>query len=323
MQPHSIASLTPPHVSVIIPNYNHARYLPQRLETVLQQSFQDMEIIILDDASTDGSPDLLQRYASDKRVQLHMNTQNSGSPFIQWNRGIRHARGDYIWIAESDDYSDPQFLAEMIAVLDMNPDVGLAYCQSIRVDETGKELLLTESKNSWLHPTRWQHSFINDGRDECARYLVMTNTIPNASAVLFRRESYWHAGGAPETFRQCGDWMTWVNILLQSKVAYVARPLNFYRLHDQTVRRTSSQAHILWESYRLLRHVISRVPVAPPIQKKANSRLRASWLNALTGNRVSLRDNMRIGYVACCTDSFVLARLGCEVALNRLRRTPK
>ena len=83
-----------PAVSVIVPNYNHARFLRKRIDSILNQTFQDFELILLDDCSTDESRSILSEYASDPRVRLELNEVNSGSPFKQWNKGIRIARGE-------------------------------------------------------------------------------------------------------------------------------------------------------------------------------------------------------------------------------------
>src|ERR1700675_4790198 len=107
-----------PKVSVIIPNYNHARFLRQRMESVLGQTFQDFEVILLDDCSTDESQSILREYAADPRVRLEFNEKNSGSTFKQWNKGVRLVRGKYVWMAESDDYAEPQFLEKVVARLD-------------------------------------------------------------------------------------------------------------------------------------------------------------------------------------------------------------
>ncbi len=124
-----------PKVTVITPNYNHARYLPQRLESILNQTFQDFELIILDNASTDNSREVIESYKKDPRVRAIFNAENNGSTFKQWNLGLSHANGEYIWFAESDDYADPTLLATLVDRLDRHPNVGLAFCQSWAVDE--------------------------------------------------------------------------------------------------------------------------------------------------------------------------------------------
>src|SRR3984893_17231816 len=102
-----------PKVSVIIPNYNHAAYLRQRIDTVLRQTYQDFEVILMDDCSTDDSRTIISEYSSDPRIRIELNETNSGSTFRQWKKGIALARGEYIWIAESDDYSDERFLEQL------------------------------------------------------------------------------------------------------------------------------------------------------------------------------------------------------------------
>ena len=93
-----------PLVSVVIPNYNHGKYLRERIDSVLAQSFQDFEIIILDDKSTDDSLSIINEYKDNPHVaHIIVNEQNTGNPFIQWEHGISLAQGEYIWIAESDD----------------------------------------------------------------------------------------------------------------------------------------------------------------------------------------------------------------------------
>src|SRR5579859_5558884 len=117
-----------PKVSVVIPNYNHARFLRKRIDSVLQQTFQDFELILLDDCSTDDSRSILSSYAADPRVRLEFNEANSGSPFRQWNKGVRLALGKYIWIAESDDYADTRLLERLVPVLDDDSKIAFVYC---------------------------------------------------------------------------------------------------------------------------------------------------------------------------------------------------
>src|ERR1051325_1162883 len=129
-----------PKVSVVIPNYRHARFLPRRLDSVLSQTFQDWELIILDDASTDDSVAIISRYLGHPRVRFDKNRVNSGDPFVQWKKGIALARGEYIWFAESDDYAAPTFLERLVNLATAHPTAGLVYCQSEMVDESDNPL---------------------------------------------------------------------------------------------------------------------------------------------------------------------------------------
>jgi glycosyltransferase involved in cell wall biosynthesis len=226
-----------PKVTVITPNYNHSRYLPQRLDSILAQTFEDFELIILDDASTDNSREIIESYANDPRVKTIFNAENNGNTFKQWNLGLTHARGEYIWFAESDDYADPTLLETLVDRLDRHANVGLAYCQSWVVDENSNKLF---NYNEYLEllngVSQWRSDYIISGQDECTTYLFWYNTIPNASAVLLRRVFLDRSGGVPREMLMCGDWMTYVNVLSISDIAFISQPLNYYRQHGHTVR---------------------------------------------------------------------------------------
>src|SRR6266404_1554100 len=225
-----------PNVSVIVPNYNHARFLRQRLDSILAQSFQDFELILLDDCSTDDSRTILEEYARDPRVRLEFNELNSGSPFKQWNKGVGFAQGRYVWIAESDDYADPRLLERLVPLLDSDPAVTYAYCRSWRVTEGDQPDGFGDFYLTHLDPSRWTTDYYADGHDECRDYFIHQNAVPNASGVVFRRDIYERVGGADESLRLCGDWKLWAAMALTGKVAYIAEPLNFFRFHNRSVR---------------------------------------------------------------------------------------
>ncbi|HEX5423016.1 MAG TPA: glycosyltransferase [Candidatus Acidoferrales bacterium] len=228
-----------PRVSVVVPNYNHAAFLRQRLDTVLAQTFQDFELILLDDASKDASRAILREYQDPSRsagidVRMDGNEANSGSPFKQWNKGVRMARGEYIWIAESDDYADARLLERLVAILEASPDVSFAYCRSWRVNERGDVDGFADA--CLPDPERWRTDFCMDGREMCRVYFSHVTPVRNASSVVFRREVYERVGGADETFRLGGDWKLWAATALQGKVAYLSEPLNYHRFHSGTAR---------------------------------------------------------------------------------------
>jgi glycosyltransferase involved in cell wall biosynthesis len=256
-----------PPVSVIVPNYNHARFLPRRLESILTQTFNDYELIVLDDASTDGSRELLAHYAKQAPMRLVINERNSGSPFIQWRRGAELAAGKYLWIAESDDYADPRLLEVLVSAMHRNPNVGLAYCQSFNVDERD-QLLGTWEFWRELDSDRWNHSHVNHGRDEVARFLVQRNTIPNASAVLVRKDLLLQASRHVEWMRLCGDWLTWSRVLMRADVAFVAEPLNYFRSHGCSVRNTTKLALFCAEEICVRGYICSQVPVSLALRRQ-------------------------------------------------------
>src|SRR5678815_1505944 len=127
-----------PEISVIIPNYNHGRYLKRRIESILQQTFTDFEIIIMDDGSTDNSRDVIEQYRSDPKFShIIFNEINSGSPFKLWEKGIELGKGEWIWIAESDDIAEPTFLEEAVKAIKQAPSFDIFYSDSFIIDENG------------------------------------------------------------------------------------------------------------------------------------------------------------------------------------------
>jgi glycosyltransferase involved in cell wall biosynthesis len=257
-----------PAVSVIVPNYNHARFLPQRLDSILAQTFKNYELIVLDDASTDDSREVLARYAKQAPMRLVINKKNSGSPFIQWRRGAELAAGKYLWIAESDDYADPRLLEVLVSEMHRNPNVGLAYCQSFSVDERGRLLGTLEFWTRPLDSDRWNRSYVNYGRDEVARYLVQRNTIPNASAVLVRKDLLLQASNRHvEWMRVCGDWLTWSRVLIRADVAFVAEPLNYFRSHGRSMRDTKLALSCA-EEFCVKGYICSQVPVSLALRRR-------------------------------------------------------
>ncbi|WNH11623.1 glycosyltransferase family 2 protein [Thalassobellus suaedae] len=223
-----------PKVSIIIPNYNHALFLQERLDSVFNQTFQDFEVILLDDASTDGSVDLLNQYKDHPKVShVVMNNENSGSPFKQWQRGIELAKGDYIWIAESDDYCELNFLESLLLFL-KDEETVLAYCATKHFDEIQKSVYL-DKWASQLDKVRWQSNYTNIGCLEIKYYFRYRNIIPNASAVLFKRTAILRVE-LPLEMKFCGDWLIWLKLLQYGDIAYCCLPLNYFRKHEKTTR---------------------------------------------------------------------------------------
>ena len=275
-------------VSVIVPNYNHARFLRQRIESVLGQTYQDFELILLDDHSTDESRAILEQYASDSRVRIEFNTANSGSPFKQWNKGVRMARGKYVWIAESDDYAERQLLERLAGILDTDPAVAFAYCRSWRVTEDDRKDGFGDFYLAYLDGSRWTTDYCADGRDECRDYLIQRNTVPNASGVVFRREIYERIGGADESLCLCGDWKLWAAMALSGKVAYVAEPLNFFRFHEASVRsKTTNDSRDIAEHLRVIRWLSEQVTPTEAVREKLCERYSFHWVPAMMSTHVS------------------------------------
>lgn len=233
-----------PLVSVIIPSYNHEKFLKERIDSVLNQTFQDFELIILDDLSPDNSQEIIESYRAHPKVsQIIYNEKNSGSTFFQWNKAILSlAKGEFIWIAESDDVADPKFLETLVPMLQQNSEVVLAYSQSAKMDSEGK---ITGSWSEWtqdlVEGNYFNDSFQMNGQEYIEKFLIHKNTIPNASAVLFRRKTYAEIGGAVVDMKTNGDWGLWFKMLMEGDINYSSKIMNNFRYHGTSVIALASQ----------------------------------------------------------------------------------
>lgn len=232
-------------VSVIVPNYNHASYLPKRLESIANQTYTNFECILLDDASTDDSLSILKDITSrDSRFSLYINKVNSGSTFAQWNYGISLAKRKYIWIAESDDYADTNFLSTLITAFEREEKLVLAYSQSNMIDSYGKFI------GDWKYNSSvFNSSFTEIGLTFIQNQLLITNVIPNASAVVFLRESYIKVGQAIPSLLNNGDWHLWLKLLTTGKVYFTTQKLNYFRQHSKSVTYIAKSNHDFFEKF--------------------------------------------------------------------------
>jgi len=282
-----------PTVSVIVPSYNHARYLRQRLDTVLRQTYQDFELILLDDCSTDESCSILREYASDPRVRAEFNEVNSGSTFKQWNKGVKLARGKYIWIAESDDYADVRFLERLVAVLDGDPGIAFVFCRSRCVSEDDLLGLFVDINS--CSSRRWAADFCSEGTEACRNFFLPENPVSNASAVVFRKDVYEQVGGADETLRLCGDWKLWAALALRGKIAYLCEPLNYFRVHQDSMRSKTRRTRTdVTEHLSVARWILDHVTVSDTLFKEICDNKAALWVPALMSLRVPLSLKRRI-----------------------------
>jgi glycosyltransferase involved in cell wall biosynthesis len=243
-------------VSVIIPNFNHGKYLRQRIESVINQTHTNIEVIILDDCSTDNSKQIILEYADHPLVkEIIFNDTNSGSPFKQWKTGIGKATGEWLWIAESDDYADQDFVKILLSAAREKENVGLIYCDSRIVNEfevSGQTY--ADIKNKMLKTDRWSNNYLNTGMDEIQRFVLPYGTINNTSAALFRRDILVSQNPFDIDFRFIGDKYTFLKVLARSNIVYVSQPLNYYR-NPFTQKHFDKFIHYFYEHFLIFNWV--------------------------------------------------------------------
>jgi glycosyltransferase involved in cell wall biosynthesis len=263
-----------PKVSVIVPNYNYADHIARRISTVINQTFPIYELIVLDDASTDNSVFEIQSILGglDIGQSLLVNEKNSGSVFLQWQKGIKQATGDFIWIAEADDISSPNFLITVIEKF-ADENVVMSYSESKQIDENDNVLAGNyQDYVSDISETKWLIDYTNEGTSEISSALAVKNTIPNASAVVFRKNSLISAFDSYEdqilSYRYAGDWLVYMATLASGgSLAFTANPLNMHRRHTSSVTIQSFGRDHLEEVVGVQNYIMNNFPVSDDVRE--------------------------------------------------------
>ncbi len=223
-----------PLVSIIIPNYNHARYLEKRLDSVFNQTYQNFEVIILDDCSTDNSLEIIEKYKENPHLsQIVVNETNSGSPFKQWDKGIGFAQGELIWIAESDDYCELNMLDELVKAVVTKKNVAVACVQYVFFN------------NEYERRAKERKTRCFNGKDYVCNRLVRYNEIRNASGAIFSKKAYLNISKKYLTYRSAGDLQFWVELLQNGDCVRVGKNLSYYRLGSTSVTGTNGSKGIV------------------------------------------------------------------------------
>lgn len=210
-------------VSVIVPNYNHAAYLDERIQSVLNQTYRNFEIIILDDVSSDNSREVIEKYRDNPHVtHIVFNEKNSGSTFKQWHKGFSLAKGNLIWIAESDDACELTLLEKLVHEFDIDKDCVLAFSRSIYADENLKPMFKHKTINGIEHWT---------GIQLIKKHLAIYNIVANASSAVFSKDIALSIDDQYTKYKGAGDQLFWIEISEHGNVAIINEYLNYFRHH--------------------------------------------------------------------------------------------
>jgi len=259
-----------PLITVIIPNYNHAKYLDERIQSVLNQTYQNFEVIILDDKSTDNSLEVINKYRDNPHVsQIVVNEENSGSTFKQWHKGFELAKGELIWIAESDDKCEKEFLETLLHFFEQEPQCVLAYTRSILFRDSDGELLNQHvNKDAELMP----------GASFIAEKMACGNSIQNASSVLFKKSVALNIDNQYTEYKGAGDRLFWIEIAEQGYVGIDYHQLNYFRIHENnSTKRYFYEGINQEEDLRILNYIYTKGYILKKQYKWAKRRY-AQWV---------------------------------------------
>jgi glycosyltransferase involved in cell wall biosynthesis len=244
-----------PLVSVIIPNYNHGKYLKERIESVLNQTCNDLELIILDDCSTDESSKIIEQYRLHPKIShIVYNEKNSGSPIRQWTKGIALAKGEWIWIAESDDYADLHFLGTLLPYSQEYPTAGILYSNSYKEvkEETSGFKTSADETNFDFNTDLWSRDHLMQGEEANALYLCKKNIILNVSSALIQKKYIAELPAKIMKMKYYGDWYCYIYLAGQADIFYCRELLNTFRRHPSSLINKSKPEKIKIDCFRIL-----------------------------------------------------------------------
>ncbi len=257
-----------PLVTVIVPNYNHESFLRQRLESIYSQSYQNYEVILLDDCSSDKSVTVLQEFHKryPDKTTLIANEKNSGGVFYQWEKGLSLANGEIIWIAESDDYCSENFLDTLVPYF-QNEAVNLAYSRTTFVQGgEANPFWSIEEYLSDISETRWKSAFVETANKLVADAFSIKNIIPNVSSALFRNQGSLDVLQDPvwRQMRTCGDWVLYLHLIRGGLLAFDPGATNYYRIHDKNTSVNSYSDDAFYQEHELVAKTVQRYFRVPP-----------------------------------------------------------
>lgn len=249
-----------PTVSVVIPSFNHARFVAEAVTSVLSQSFGDLEVVVTDDGSSDGTADAVRKF-SDPRVKFEAFPENRGA-VIALNSAIRRSRGEYICFLASDDYFLPGKLEKQVSFLSKNLDIAALFGLPAFIDERGKRLEAGEQFNGEVFETPFKKQLA--GRDDWLRHFFFYGNCLCHPTAMLRRSAYDSAGLYDPRFANLPDLDMWVRLAMLHDFAVMREPLTAMRIHDGNGnmsaprRETLLRAH--FETYEILKHYRKLTP---------------------------------------------------------------
>ncbi|GEC73208.1 Glycosyl transferase family 2 [Flavobacterium flevense] len=276
-------------VSIVFTSYNHKEYLRQALDSLVGQTYPNLEIIIIDDCSTDGSQEILKEYSHYPNINLKLQTENSGSYVKASNYGASFANGEYILFAQCDDFAESNQIEVLMEQFEKNPSAGVVFSTSKLVDEKGiafsddfigreKSFKNAVSKKSLI-----------SGK-EMKEFLSFSCVIPNLSAALIKRELFTKVNGLSDRYLVVADWEFWLDMTELTDFVYVSMPLNYFRQHATTIRSSIKMKTQIIEMFKMFYNHISKNNLTPSQVQKLKIGAGAVWFSYYLENKKTWRE---------------------------------
>lgn len=268
-------NVVPGLVSIVVASYNHAEYLAQRMDSLIAQTYQQIEIIVIDDCSTDDSLQVLRSYENAPRVKLLAGERNGGWIAVS-NQGIELSRGEFLLFANCDDACEPQLIERLVSAMRSGDNVGIAFCRSWLIDKDNKILSDDLRSQQRAFQKRCAVDALIPGA-EMGKYLLHSCVIPNLSAALIRRECFSKVGFLSPDYRACSDWDLFFRVAEYFDFSYVSQPLNHFRQHETTIRSVMKERATYEEYFRVLLGNLQKLRLSLAERTQARMRVMSLW----------------------------------------------
>ncbi len=229
------ASSTTPLVTFVVPTYNYGHYLPECIDSILEQTYPHFEVLILDDCSSDNTSDVVTDLSQkDVRVIYHRNNPNKGH-IANYNHGIQLAKGELVWLISADDaIANPDILQTYVNTFVANPTVGFGFCRAQVMDEHSKPVEKFIPRKPY--PLLDEKACIYK-KDDFFKKIIQENFVPVAG-VIARKSAYLKTNYYNAKLTHTGDWHLWQQFSLDWDAFYDPTPSVRYRVHQVNMHRT-------------------------------------------------------------------------------------
>ncbi|WP_375415485.1 glycosyltransferase [uncultured Bradyrhizobium sp.] len=245
-----------PKVSVAIKSFNHAAFIGQTIRSILEQSFQDFEIVVTDDGSTDGTPDVVRTFR-DPRIDLYVSEHNRGISNAM-NATIARARGEFVAILNSDDFALPGRLERQVAFLDAHPKIAVVFGMPLTVDESGAP---TENYFDFRAPLR----FPDFSRQTWLRFFFFHCNILCAPTAMIRRQVYTELGSYDPRLTNLQDLDMWVRLSAGHAIHVMSEELTAFRIRNDNQNASAPRSDTLLRSQFEYAQILKRYRAMDPV----------------------------------------------------------
>jgi len=264
-------------VSIVVTSYNHAEFLHQRMESLFAQTWKNIEIIVVDDCSTDLSRDYLKQFENYPKVRLCFLESNKGYVYAS-NFGVSQSKGELIVFAECDDFSEPDQIESLYKEITSNNSISVCFSGSNIIDEKGRHLGFDFDERNWAFQKFCQSDVLISGK-QLLKMMLQANVVRNMSAAMFKKSDFNRIEGLTEKYQLSADYDLWIRMAEVGDFFYIKKPLNNFRTHPTTLRNKLGTTIQLLEMLDIIRYIKTKIRLSFRENWELNMHLGKRWFH--------------------------------------------